>query len=543
MKISKTWLLALSISVLSACGGGGGGSATGPAIANVAPVANAGTLQNILTASIVTLDGSASSDANSDTLTYRWSLTSKPSGSAASLSLTTSARPTFTADVAGTYVATLIVNDGQVDSASATVTVTATRSNAAPVANAGTAQNVTTSSTVTLDGSASSDANSDTLTYRWSLTSKPSGSAASLSLATSARPTFTADVAGTYVSTLIVNDGQVDSASATVTVTATRSNAAPVANAGASQTAYLGSTVTLDGSASSDANGDTLTYRWTVQSYPGLLAPLLSGPTSVNPTFSSTDAGVYVFSLVVNDGQVPSVASTVTVTLLNSVAPTGASTGLVIQSVSNFWTIDESTLTKKTDFSCGQSMYAIDKKSNGVIVGTNSLSQLYDINPVTGVCLLRGTTPEAMRALAVSPGGQVIGASVNTYSVSGGIGNRIYKLSDTGAYQSYVNLSGDTSFVNAIDFGPDGRLYGLGTTGVNWSLLRIDPDTGLTSTVFVMPTAPTLGDIDIDANGVLRTVISGSLYKINSTTGAVISTTTIPGFTMGSSFGPIVYVP
>jgi hypothetical protein len=415
--------------------------------------------------------------------------------------------------------------------------------NVAPVANAGPLQNILTASLVTLDGSASTDANGDTLTYRWSLTSKPTGSAAVLSSTTSARPTFTADVAGTYVATLIVNDGQVDSASATVTVTATRANAAPVANAGAAQTVYLGSTVTLDGSASSDANGDTLTYRWTVQSYPGLFAPLLSGSTSVNPTFSSNDAGVFVLSLVVNDGQASSIASTVTVTFLNSVGPIGARTGLVVQSVSNFWTIDESTFTKKTDYSCGQWMYAIDRKSNGVIVGTNSISQLYEINPVTGVCLLRGTTPEAMRALAVSPSGQVIGVSVNTYSVTGGIGNRIYKLSDSGANQSYVYLSGDTSYVSAIDFGPDGRLYGLGTTGSNWSLLRIDPDTGLTSTVFVMPTAPTLGDIDIDADGVLRTVISGSLYKINSTTGAVISTTSIPGFTTGNSFGPIVYVP
>jgi chitinase len=40
--------------------------------------------------------------------------------------------------VAGTYVATLTVNDGKVTSTAVTVTVTAAVANVAPVANAGT---------------------------------------------------------------------------------------------------------------------------------------------------------------------------------------------------------------------------------------------------------------------------------------------------------------------------------------------------------------------------------------------------------------------
>src|ERR1035437_7877162 len=102
--------------LLAACGGGGGGgdNATPPPIVNTAPVASAGADQSILTNAVVTLDGSKSSDANGDSLTYAWTLATKPAGSAASLSSSTSAMPTFTADVAGTYVATLIVNDGKV---------------------------------------------------------------------------------------------------------------------------------------------------------------------------------------------------------------------------------------------------------------------------------------------------------------------------------------------------------------------------------------------------------------------------------------------
>jgi hypothetical protein len=93
------------------------------ATGNTAPVANAGVAQNVVAGSVVTLDGSASSDANGDTLTYAWILTSKPAGSSAVLTAATSAKPTFKADVAGTYFGTLTVNDGKVNSAPVTVRI------------------------------------------------------------------------------------------------------------------------------------------------------------------------------------------------------------------------------------------------------------------------------------------------------------------------------------------------------------------------------------------------------------------------------------
>lgn len=94
-------------------------------VKNDVPAANGGPDQNVTTGSVVVLDGSESSDADGDNLTYNWSFASEPDGSSAMLSDSTVVNPTFTADVDGTYVISLVVNDGTVDSEPDTVTVTA----------------------------------------------------------------------------------------------------------------------------------------------------------------------------------------------------------------------------------------------------------------------------------------------------------------------------------------------------------------------------------------------------------------------------------
>lgn len=110
---------ALLLSVLlCACGGG-----DYVPQANHAPVASAGPAQIVSVGTSVKLNGSAT-DADQDLVSYTWTL-SKPANSAAYLLNSKVATPSFNPDVAGVYVATLIVNDGKLDSLPSTVMITA----------------------------------------------------------------------------------------------------------------------------------------------------------------------------------------------------------------------------------------------------------------------------------------------------------------------------------------------------------------------------------------------------------------------------------
>lgn len=127
-------VLIISLFVLPGCGGGDGAAESSnsgsnnvnPVTLNTAPIANAGNDQNVTTGASVTLNATQSSDAQNDNLTYLWSLTDVPSGSLATLNSTTAGNVTFTTDFVGTYIASLVVNDGTENSIVDTVLVTAT---------------------------------------------------------------------------------------------------------------------------------------------------------------------------------------------------------------------------------------------------------------------------------------------------------------------------------------------------------------------------------------------------------------------------------
>lgn len=80
-------------------------------------------------------------------------------------------------------------------------------------------------------------------------------------------------------------------------------NEAPTANATASVTMVeAGETVQLDGTGSSDPDGDALTYSWSLDGPDGSTAALSDGSTA-DPTFVADVEGEYVATLSVSDGQ------------------------------------------------------------------------------------------------------------------------------------------------------------------------------------------------------------------------------------------------
>lgn len=125
---------------------------------NTPPTANAGLDQTVHVGSVVTLDGSGSSDPDGNVpLTYAWSFVSRPTGSSSLLSDMTIANPTFTPDLPGNYTVQLIVTD-RLGATSAPDTVTISTTNSAPVADAGLDQSIIVIGTVVrFDGTTSFD--------------------------------------------------------------------------------------------------------------------------------------------------------------------------------------------------------------------------------------------------------------------------------------------------------------------------------------------------------------------------------------------------
>jgi len=278
---------------------------------NQAPTADAGDDADVELATLVVLDGSRSTDPDNDQLTYIWKQLSGPQ---VALADALKEKASFNAAVTGTYIFELSVSDAAVSSIPDTVTIRVLAHNMAPIADAGADQLTKVGTVVSLNASSSYDPDNHALTYSWTQTQ---GASVQMYGMLTSKPTFTPTVSGVLEFKVVVSDGQAASEDM-VTVTVESINRVPVAEAGEAQTLTLpmtfGGKIILDGSLSSDPDGDTLTFIWSQLSGPGVS---LTGANTVNPSFTPTVAGTYVFELKASDGKDMSTADTVTITVQN----------------------------------------------------------------------------------------------------------------------------------------------------------------------------------------------------------------------------------
>jgi len=269
---------------------------------NQAPVADCGGDLQVEVGERADLDGGGSYDPEGAELSYSWALATWPSESdldAGGIFTADGSVATLIPDVSGTYLASLVVSDGEQWSEPVYCTVDASSENQAPIADAGQGGNKPpcTDNDLTLNGFGSYDPEGASLAYEWSVITVPAGSHADGSLdsgdtgpagapafddPTLANPTFTWDIHGSYTFQLNVFDGEFWSAPDVVTYTIIdrADNQAPTANAGEDQ-AFSGESecemvsygvhdcegcpaedLELDGSASEDLDGDELSYYW-----------------------------------------------------------------------------------------------------------------------------------------------------------------------------------------------------------------------------------------------------------------------------------------
>ena len=282
-----------------------------PTLGN-APVANAGADQTVNEATLVTLDGTGSTDSDGTITAYQWTQTAGP---VVAITNADQATATFTSPAAPaslTFQLQVTDDDAATDTDSVVITV-----NAPPVANAGPDQSVDEQSVVNLDGSASNDPGGAIATYAWTQTG---GTNVTLAGANTATPNFTAPSVGlageTLTFQLVVTDGAGANDSDTVDIQVNNDptlSDPPVANAGPDQTVDGGVLVTLDGTGSSDTDGTITAYQWTQTAG---TAVTITNANQAIATFTAPAApDSLTFQLLVTDNDAATDTDTVVITV------------------------------------------------------------------------------------------------------------------------------------------------------------------------------------------------------------------------------------
>ncbi len=267
---------------------------------------------NVTAGNTATLSVTAGHTGSGTISSYAWSVTGKSAGAPdASLTSTTTTTATtglvvpsgaWKAAPHHTYTVKVRATDsaGEWTEASATLTV----NNRAPVAVARASKAYALQTQrVDLGGQSSTDPDNDShlnWIYSWAKTGGSYTKAITINNATYGSAWFTvpsdASTGDTIIITLTLGDGKggTDTDNVTITVGSApqQPNNPPVANPGASNQSFEmtpvnknNPTVSLDGSGSSDPDGDTLYYNWSKYGGTCTTSITLTNPNSAKPTF------------------------------------------------------------------------------------------------------------------------------------------------------------------------------------------------------------------------------------------------------------------
>lgn len=275
-------------------------------------------MQGITVGASILFDSTGSRDADGDVVTTTWALITRPASSGASL-IVSGKTARLNTDVTGLYEVRARGMD-QTGAYSEVIyqinptgtppqVVVVTSINPGPVDTGGNTVAGTIGYVMSLN-STGANPGATGLTQAWTLVSKPAGSAATLSAAGTTFTQLTPDVLGDYVVKLVVGVTGGASSSYTTTiavknrqpVAAITSNGTPVAlPAGPTLRLPVGTTLTLRGTGSQDADGDALTYLWTLDGKPAGSATTLSAADQSTVQLTTDRAGSYAVSLRVTD--------------------------------------------------------------------------------------------------------------------------------------------------------------------------------------------------------------------------------------------------
>eukprot|EP00276_Gloeochaete_wittrockiana_P024396 CAMPEP_0184367708 /NCGR_PEP_ID=MMETSP1089-20130417/159580_1 /TAXON_ID=38269 ORGANISM="Gloeochaete wittrockiana, Strain SAG46.84" /NCGR_SAMPLE_ID=MMETSP1089 /ASSEMBLY_ACC=CAM_ASM_000445 /LENGTH=2598 /DNA_ID=CAMNT_0026709795 /DNA_START=111 /DNA_END=7904 /DNA_ORIENTATION=+ len=263
----------------------------------------------------VTIDACASSHSEDRALAFKFVFRSLPPASLLATDLETSGqvegcRATFVPDVEGMYEVDVGGYVPQCTSDQQTVKILAGCS-LPPVANAPdvTVFKTCSSALASIDATSSSDPENEQLSFTWLVSSVPVGSTvlqSSLSSSSGVTTSFTPDVLGTYTVDLAASDG------CSNTTDRVRifynCNGTPNARAGPdviyNHKALQDAEVHLDATASSDPEGDPLSFSWKLVSVPGdsrIKTSSLTSITTPQTSFAPDVSGIYELEVEVSD--------------------------------------------------------------------------------------------------------------------------------------------------------------------------------------------------------------------------------------------------